>query len=249
MHPAHKRVHESIFPVNTGFIWQSLCTKQYSKCHQKLESMKIIRSFDHMVQITPAAARPNPFAGHFPFPAPELNHLKKSQSKSSTFSWSMINQIQRFGQAKHKPVWKIITFRSRKFSYSHSGTTFRVIAVSCNYIHLHAITFWISFDNSSKESRNPLPTWSLPDACTSVLARCFHFTLSHSCCPFFFEKVCLVANGPRYILSAFSQCNLKAISWQISTNGACMVILLSECITPKLLFHWFIAFLSQASLL
>ena len=70
---------------------------------------------------------------------------------------------------------------------------------------------------------NPLPTWSLPDARTSVLAGCFHFTLPHRCCPFFFEKVCLVANCPWYILSAFSQCNFKAISWRISSDS-CMVI-------------------------
>ena len=60
--------------------------------------------------------------------------------------------------------------------------------------------------------------------CTSVLAGCFHFTLPHGCCLFFFAKVCLVANGPRYILSALWQCNFKEISWQISSNGACMVI-------------------------
>ena len=95
---------------------------------------------------------------------------------------------------------------------------------SCNYIHLHAIAFWISFDNSSKVLRNPLPTWSLPDARTSVLAGCFHFTLPHGCCLFFFAKVCLVVNGPRYILSALWQCNFKEISWQISSNGASMVI-------------------------
>ena len=92
---------------------------------------------------------------------------------------------------------------------------------------------------------NPLPIWSLPDARTSVLAGCFHFTLSHSCCPFFFAKVCLVASGLGYILSSFLQCNFRAISWQTSSNGDCQV---DVYVTPKLLFHWFIAFLSQASL-
>ena len=92
--------------------------------------------------------------------------------------------------------------------------------------------FWMILTISSKVSRNPLPTWSLPDARTSVLAGCFHFTLPHSCCPFFLEKVCLVANGPRYILSAFSQCDLRAISWQTSSNSGCMVISQLMYISP-----------------
>ena len=49
--------------------------------------MKIIRSFDHVVKITPAAG-PNPFAGHIPFPAPELNHLKEPKQVFHAF---MIN--------------------------------------------------------------------------------------------------------------------------------------------------------------
>ena len=92
--------------------------------------------------------------------------------------------------------------------------------------------FWMILTISSKVSRNPLPTWSLPDARTSVLAGCFHFTLPHSCCPFFLEKVCLVANGPRYILSALWQSNFKEIVWQISSSGACMVISQLMYISP-----------------
>ena len=228
---------------------QTLCTRQYAKCHQKLESMRIIRSFDHMVKITPAAAGPNPFAVHFPFRVPALNHFKMSKQVFHAFMindqldpkiWpSKAQRSVKDFSSKHVPVTQIQVKSLGNNFQSHC---------SCNCIHLHAIAFWTSFDNSSKVLRNPLPTWSLPDACTSVLAGCFHFTLSHSCCPFFFAKVCLVANCPWYILSAFSQCNFKAMPWQISSNGACMVILLSECFTSKLLFHWFIAFLSQASL-
>ena len=41
-----------------------------------------------MVQITPAAAGPNPFAGHFPFPVPALNNFQMSKQVFYTF---MIN--------------------------------------------------------------------------------------------------------------------------------------------------------------
>ena len=168
-----------------------------------------------MSKTSPAAAGPNPFAAHFLFPVPALNHFKMSEQVFHTFVindqldpkiWPSKAQtsVKDFS-SKHVPVTQIQVKSLGNNFQSHC---------SCNCINLHAIAFWISFDNSSKVLKNPLPTWSLPDARTSVLAGCFHFTLSHSCCPFFLEKVCLVANGPRYILSAFSQCNLKAISWQ-----------------------------------
>ena len=81
-----------------------LVHRQYAKCHQKLKSMKIIRSFDHVVKITPAAAGPNPFAGHFPFPVPALNHFRISEQVFYNFMINDPVRIQRFGQAKHKGV-------------------------------------------------------------------------------------------------------------------------------------------------
>ena len=50
--------------------------------------MKISRSFDHMVKITPAAAGPNPFAVYVPFRVPALNHFQMSEQVFHTF---MIN--------------------------------------------------------------------------------------------------------------------------------------------------------------
>ena len=192
----------------------------------KFESMKIIRSFDHMVKITPAAAGPNPFAGHFLFQVPALNHFKMSKQVFHTF---MIND-----QLDPK-IWPSKAQRSVKdFSSEHIPVTqiqLKSLAnnfqshcsCSCSiYMLLHFGYVW-QF-HPQLFLRNPLPTWSLPDARTSVLAGCFHFTLPHSCCPFFLEKVCLVTNCPWSILSAFSQCDLRAISWQTSSNSGCMVI-------------------------
>ena len=76
--------------------------------------MKIIRSFDHVVKITPAAG-PNPFAGHFPFPAPELSHSKESEQVFHIF---MIND-----QLDPK-IWPSKAQRSVKdFSSKHVAVT------------------------------------------------------------------------------------------------------------------------------
>ena len=182
-----------------------------------------------MVQITPAAARPNPFAGHFPFPAPELNHFKRAKASLPHFhdQWSTDTKIwPSKAQTSVKNYYLKNSVRQiQSKSWKHLSESLQ--STASIYMLLH---FGYHLTIHPKVLRNPLPTWSLPDAYTSILAGCFHFTLPHSCCPFFFKKVCLVANGPRYILSAFWQCNLKAISWQISSNGACMVI-------AKLVYH------------
>ena len=112
-------------------------------------------------------------------------------------------------------------------------TPFKVIAIhaAASLYRCHCILD--DFDNFIhslvKSFANMKSAW-----CTSVLAGCFHFTLPHRCCPFFLEKVCLVANGPRYILSALWQRNFKAISWQISSNGAFMVIAQAIYISPQI---------------
>ena len=80
------------------------------------------------------------------------------------------------------------TFQSCKLSESHSGTTFRVIAVATASIYM-LLHFGYFLEIPSTVLRNPLPRCSLADACISVLAGFFHFMLPHSCCPFFFAKV------------------------------------------------------------
>ena len=145
-----------------------------------------------MVQITPAAAGPNPFAGPFLFPVPALIHFKVSKQVFHAF---VINDQLDPKIWPSKAQTSVKDFSSEHIPVTHIqlkslGNNFQSHC-SCNCIHLHAIAFWISFDNSSKVLRNPLPTWSLADACTSVLAGCFHFTLPHGCCLFFFTKACL----------------------------------------------------------
>ena len=80
------------------------------------------------------------------------------------------------------------------------GNTFQSHRSTCSCIYLQITTFWIFFGNSIHRYpqpflRNPLPTWGLADAHTSVLAGCFHFTLPNSCCPFFLAKARLVPVG------------------------------------------------------
>ena len=175
-----------------------------------------------MVQITPAAG-PNPFAAHIPFPAPELNHLKEPKQVFHAF---MINDQPdtKIWPSKAQTSVKNYDLKNsvrqiQSKSWKHLSESLQSTAS----IYIRATNFWMLL-TIHRQLCEILCQWSLPDAYTSILAGCFHFTLPHHCCPFFFEKVCLVANGPRYMLSAFSQCNLKAISWQISSNGACMVI-------------------------
>ena len=100
--------------------------------------MRIIRSFDHVVKITPAAAGPNPFAGRFPFPVPALNHFKMSKQVFHAF---MINdqldpkiwpsKAQRSVKdlsSKHVPVTQI--------QVKSLGNNFSVIAVATTSIYM-----------------------------------------------------------------------------------------------------------------
>ena len=155
MHPALNSVHESIVPLNAGFIWQSLCTRQYAECHRLNSSQG--KSLDLLitwcrVQITPAAAGPNPFAGHFPFPVPALNHYEMSEQVFHTF---MINDLldpkiwPSKAQTSGKSYYLNLTRSSDSVTQIQSkslGNNFQSHC-SCNCIHLYTCycildTFW-----------------------------------------------------------------------------------------------------------
>ena len=121
-----------------------LVHRQYAKCHQKLESMKIIRSFDHVVKITPAAAGPNPFAGHFPFPVPALNHFRISEQVFYNFMINDPVRIQRFGQAKHKGVSR--TSHLNTFQWPNSGKVTREKLSESLQLQLHPSTCYCILD-------------------------------------------------------------------------------------------------------
>ena len=189
-----------------------------SYCHKGdyiLQTKKNKKTFNQNVKTSPAAAGPNPFAGHFLFPVPALNHFKMSAKVFHTF---MINdQLNtKIWPSKAQTISKITTIIQKHSSHTNWDRVTREQLSESLQLELHPSTCYCISDDfvaiPSTALRNLLPTWSLADACTSVLAGCFHFTLPHGCCLFFFAKVCLVANGPRYILSAFWQCNFKDIS-------------------------------------
>ena len=218
MHPAHNSVHERIFHVNAGFIWQSLCTRQYAEFHLNPNQWKssdllitwcrsLLLLLDHILL---------PCIFFF-----QLLHLTtlKCQRKSST-SWSMImkgskelakqstNKCQKL-LSKNIPVTQ-----SGRFCQS-LGNTFQSHRSTCSCIYLQTTTFWIISRQFHPQLflRNPLPTWDLADAHTSVLAGCFHFTLPNSCCPFFLAKARLVPVGPGIHSFGIVPCSLEAISW------------------------------------
>ena len=125
------------------------------------------------------------------------------------------------------------------------------LSKSSQFMQLHpcidATAFWMILTLSSTVLWNPLPTWSLPDAHQSWQAA----SISR------FRTAAALSSSRRCawwqtVHDTFFQPCGNAISRQSLGKFLVMVRLwwlLGQFIYhPKLLFHWFIAFLSQASL-
>ena len=199
-----------------------------------------------MVQITPAAARPNPFAGHFPFPAPELNHLKEPKQVFHIF---MIND-----QPDTK-IWPSKAQTSVKNYYLKNSV--RQIQ-SKSWKHL----------SESLQSTASIYMLLHFGYHLTIHPKCWEILCQHEVCPMLTHQSWQAASISRFRTAAALSSSRRCAWWQTvhdtffqpfrnaisrQSLGKFLVMVLvwwlpSWCITQKLLFHWFIAFLSQASL-
>ena len=152
MHPAHNSVHERIFPVNAGFIWQSLCTRQYAEFHLNSSQWK---SLDLLITWCRSLLL---LLDHILLPCIfffQFLHLTtlKCQRKSSTLSWSMIMKGSKdFAKQSTNKCQKLLSkiipvTQSGRFCQS-LGNTFQSRRSTCSCIYLQTTTFWIFFGNS-----------------------------------------------------------------------------------------------------